>query len=78
MVQFSIISISLNILQLTAVDTPLWSYTGESSSMSNATMLSSLSFKTASRSCKNDTPPASGVPVPGKTQGSNTSKSSVK
>ena len=65
-------------LHATAVEVPLWSYTGESSFISSPTISSWLSFITAPRSSLNVTPPASGVPVPGNIEGSRTSRSSVK
>ena len=60
------------------MDAPLWSRAGESSFTSIATVFIVETVCTASMSSVNVTPPASGVPVPGKHDGSRTSRSIVK
>ena len=70
---------SLNTLHATAVEMPEVSRVGASSLISAATMLQRLhTVCMALRSSSNVTPPASGVPVPGNTEGSRTSRSIVK
>ena len=61
-----------------AVDAPLWSSIGESSLTSIPTTFSAETDFIADISSVKLTPPASGVPVPGKHDGSRTSRSSVK
>ena len=65
-------------LQAVAVDMPLGSSMGASSLTSAATMLALQTTEMASISCRKLTPPASGVPVPGKTAQSRQSRSMVK
>ena len=69
---------SRKILQAVAVETPLRSKAGASSFTSAPTTRAVQTRRMASSSCKKLTPPASGVPVPGKTDGSKQSKSMVK
>ena len=68
---------SLNTLQAVAVETPLWSSMGASSLTSAPTMFAFVTVRMACKSCTKLTPPASGVPVPGKADGSRQSKSIV-
>ena len=59
-------SSSRSTLQAVAVDTPLASSMGASSFRSAPTMWACATVRMASSSCRKLTPPASGVPVPGK------------
>ena len=74
----SAISVSRSTLQAVAVETPVVSSVGASSLRSAATMLAFVTVRMAPSSCKKLTPPASGVPVPGKADGSRQSKSMVR
>ena len=63
-------SSSLTTLHAVAVETPLGSSIGASSLTSAPTIFNSDTFRIAARSSRKLTPPASGVPVPGNTDGS--------
>ena len=74
----SAISSSRRTLQAVAVETPVVSSVGASSLRSAPTMFALVTVRMASSSCKKLTPPASGVPVPGKQEGSRQSRSMVR
>ena len=65
-------------LQAVAVETPLLSNPGASSLISAAIIFAVQTVRIASSNCVKLTPPASGVPVPGKTEGSRQSRSIVR
>ena len=70
--------VTLGAVQAVAVETPEMSSMGASSLRSAPTMLALDTVRMASSSCKKLTPPASGVPVPGKQEGSRQSRSMVR
>ena len=61
-----------------AVETPLASSMGANSLTSAPMMFVFDTVRMAFKSCMNVTPPASGVPVPGKHEGSRQSRSMVR